>query len=199
MCYCINEMDTLAYIARNPETKFWMGPVTSFWSRILSLLQIFQRRFCFTNVTPKSKNRRKVYTLLSTIFHIIDVKGKPMNSVKKGTSNFYSPYRDEGITIRISILQWFVETCNLILYLVYFMFFVGLSPIADKFFNVYLVAFVMIIQPSFYISGDYRFRVNVANHGLFRALQIAFSVWAWAKYSTKFWCYTHDTPRTLLH
>ena len=45
--------------------------------------------------------------------------------------------RDNGIVIRISIIQWFVEMCNLVFYFIYIMYIFGWNLLADKFFNLY--------------------------------------------------------------
>ena len=84
--------------------------------------------------------------------------------------SYYRRRRDNGIVIRISILQWCVEMANLVFYFVYVTFFLGWSSQVDKFFNVYNVAFVMIVQPGFYVCADSNFRAVLTKYGVLYAV-----------------------------
>ena len=82
--------------------------------------------------------------------------------------------RDNGIVIRISIIQWFVEMCNLIFYFIYVMYIFGWNLLADKFFNLYCVLVIMVIQPAFYVTGDSQFRAALASRGFIHAMKAVF-------------------------
>ena len=82
--------------------------------------------------------------------------------------------RDNGIVIRISIIQWFLEMGHLIFYFIYVMYILGWNLLADKFFNLYLVAFHMVLQPAFYVTGDSQFRAALASRGFAHAIKAVF-------------------------
>ena len=82
--------------------------------------------------------------------------------------------RDNGVLIRISVIQWCVEMCNLVFYFIYVIFFIGWNLHVDKFFNIYNVAFVMIVQPAFYVSADANFRAILAKYGIVQAVKSIF-------------------------
>ena len=82
-------------------------------------------------------------------------------------------YRDNGIVLSISMIQWLLEVINLINYLVFFFFFNGWSKIIDKLYNIFIVSFYAIFQPAFYLNGDFRFRRNLDNKGFIEAFRLA--------------------------
>ena len=47
------------------------------------------------------------------------------------------------------------------------------STFMDKIFGLYLITFATIIQPAFYLNGDYKFRQNWAKKGPINAFKIA--------------------------
>lgn len=59
----------------------------------------------------------------------------------------------------------------MILILVFVSFVHGINHIIDKFFNLYVVTFIIIVQPAFYLTGDIEFRTNVANNGYLNAIK----------------------------
>ena len=63
--------------------------------------------------------------------------------------------------------------CHIIIYNIYVFNFYGSSIIADKFFNLYIFSFGQIIIPVFFLTGDFRYRMNVDNRGIFYALKKA--------------------------
>ena len=83
-------------------------------------------------------------------------------------------FRDNGIVISVSIAQWVFELFNIVFFICFLNFIVGYSLLIDKFFGLYNVITIMIIQPAFYLKGDETFRRNWANHGFFEAMKIAF-------------------------
>ena len=86
---------------------------------------------------------------------------------------FHSTFRDNGISISISIIQWATEIINQVIYYNYFLIFHGKSNFADKLFGLYTIAFIMIVQPAFYLNGDHKFRMDWATKGPIKALKIA--------------------------
>ena len=76
--------------------------------------------------------------------------------------------------IRISILQWLVEILNIFIFFTYIIYFSGWNLLADKFFNLYSLAFGIIIQPAFYVGGDVQFRTTLANKGVLHAVKLVF-------------------------
>lgn len=82
--------------------------------------------------------------------------------------------RDNGIVIRISIIQWFVEMCNLVFYFIYIMYIFGWNLLADKFFNLYCLFFHMVVHPAFYVTGDSQFRATLATRGFYPAIKAVF-------------------------
>ena len=87
------------------------------------------------------------------------------------TSNFV--FRDTGIVIQISILQWVVEVFQTSVYLFYMFNYRGKSHEMDKFFSLYMLAFTIIVIPLFYLNGDMKFRTDLANSGYITALKNA--------------------------
>ena len=79
--------------------------------------------------------------------------------------------KDNGIVISISIVQWGIEVVNTIMYFCYVHYLHGISNYADKLFNLYLITFIVIIQPSFYLNGDPEFRRNLANNGILATIK----------------------------
>ena len=82
--------------------------------------------------------------------------------------------RDNGVVIQISIIQWFVEMCNLVIYFIYIMYISGWTLLTDKFFNLYCLVFALVIQPAFYVTGDSQFRAALANRGFYQAIKAVF-------------------------
>ncbi len=73
------------------------------------------------------------------------------------------------MVISISIVQFFMELVQAIIILTYMNFVNGYSHILDKFFNLYVVSFVIIAGPSFYLAGDTEFRTLSSTNGYFLA------------------------------
>ena len=86
---------------------------------------------------------------------------------------YFFSFRDNGISISISIIQWAIEIINQVIYYCYIFILHGKSNFMDKLFGLYLISFTSIIQPAFYLSGDYEFRRNLATKGPIKALRIA--------------------------
>jgi hypothetical protein len=82
-------------------------------------------------------------------------------------------FRDTGIVIQISILQWVVEVFQTSVYLFYMFYYRGKSHEMDKFFSLYMLAFTIIVIPLFYLNGDMRFRTDLAKSGYITALKNA--------------------------
>ena len=82
-------------------------------------------------------------------------------------------FRDTGIVIQISILQWVVEVFQTSVYLFYMFNYRGKSHEMDKFFSLYMLAFTIIVIPLFYLNGDMKFRTDLANSGYITALKNA--------------------------
>ena len=96
------------------------------------------------------------------------------------STNIFFNCRDNGITISISIIQWAFEVMNMVLWYSYIFLFHGNSNFMDKFFSLYLISFTMIIQPAFYLNGDFVFRRNWAVKGPIKALKIALFQWLYS-------------------
>ena len=75
--------------------------------------------------------------------------------------------------ISISICQWVLEVVHLVVYLSYVFLMYGQNFIMDNIFQVYLMAFGFVLQPSFYLMGDKAFRNDLADKGLITALKTA--------------------------
>ena len=50
----------------------------------------------------------------------------------------------------------------------------GIDTLADKYFELYKIFSMMVIQPCFYLRADETFRRNWANLGAMNAIKIAF-------------------------
>ena len=92
---------------------------------------------------------------------------------KKSMPTLPSLCRDQGVVISISIVQWSIEMCHLLIYHIYIFLIYGRSNTFDKFFHLYLISFGNIIMPLFYLNGDIRFRTNITNRGIIYALRKA--------------------------
>ena len=84
-------------------------------------------------------------------------------------------HRDNGISIQISIVQWGIEIVNQIVYVCFVLFLHGNSYFIDRLMGLYVISFTMIIQPAFYLNGDYKFRRNWDKKGPISAIKSA--VW----------------------
>ena len=102
----------------------------------------------------------------------MSIQTPDLNTVK--CEYIYLFFRDNGIVISVSIAQWVFELFNIVFFICFLNFIIGYSLLIDKFFGLYNVVTIMIIQPSFYLKGDETFRRNWANHGFFEAMKIAF-------------------------
>ena len=80
-------------------------------------------------------------------------------------------FRDMGIVINISILQWIVEVTMYVFSLVFLFFMAGISSDLDKFFALFMSAFTIIVLPAFYLHGDIEFRTDLAQNGYLTALK----------------------------
>ena len=80
-------------------------------------------------------------------------------------------FRDNGIVISISVIQWIVEVLHMNIFYFYIYMIVGYSNIIDKFFNLYLITITIIILPSFYLKGEAAFRRNLTVNGPFKAMK----------------------------
>ena len=88
-------------------------------------------------------------------------------------SNDTIHFRDTGIVINISILQWIVEVAVYIFTFLYLVFVAGNSSVLDKFFTLFMTGFTIIVLPAFYLNGDIEFRTDLAENGYFTALKNA--------------------------
>ena len=76
---------------------------------------------------------------------------------------------------------------------IYTIFFLGWNHYVDKFFNLYNVAFAMIILPAFYVSADSNFRTHLAKYGIFSAVKYVLKNWntftctLWSLKFSKIW------------
>ena len=96
-----------------------------------------------------------------------------MNHAHKKHNLIYIDFRDNGIVISISIAQLIFEFINVVFYGVYMNFFYGMNgELMDKFFALYNITTLMVIQPSFYLKGDENFRKNWVNHGPIQAIKM---------------------------
>ena len=99
---------------------------------------------------------------------------------------FFLHHRDNGISIQISIVQWGIEIVNQIVYVCFVLFLHGNSYFIDRLMGLYVISFTMIIQPAFYLNGDYKFRRNWDKKGPISAIKSAVwdCVWGvlWQKY-----------------
>lgn len=68
-------------------------------------------------------------------------------------------------------MEWIVEVLQMFVILAYVHFLNGYSPVVDKFFALYVVAFFTIVQPAFYLAGDNEFRTDIANYGFLMAVK----------------------------
>ena len=90
-----------------------------------------------------------------------------------GKETYRRRKKDNGMVIYVSIVQWALEVINLIIYITYIFFFNGAYRIFDIYFQLYLIAFPVLIHPSFYLTGDIRFRTNLQAKGFWYALKEA--------------------------
>ena len=78
-------------------------------------------------------------------------------------------YRDNGISIQISVYQLYTEFFRALLILLYIIS--GKSSFLSQIMGFFNSTMVYIIQPLFYLHGDVNFRKRVSNHGLCEALK----------------------------
>ena len=104
---------------------------------------------------------------------------------------FFLHHRDNGISIQISIIQWSIEIVNQIVYVCYVLFLHGNSYFIDRLMGLYVISFTMIIQPAFYLNGDYKFRRNWDKKGPISAIKSAVCDCEWEFWWQKIW--THKT------
>lgn len=118
-----------------------------------------------------SSNIPEAFMLYACFKAIRDQNEKVKDMI--GEKHYSLRKRDNGILISISIVQWSLEFIFFIFNYIYFVFLWGQSNFADKFFSLYSFTFTVIIQPSFYLSGDAAFRRNLENQGLIKAVWLA--------------------------
>ena len=80
-------------------------------------------------------------------------------------------FRDNGIVISISLIQWIVEFIHMVIYYSYIYMLNGYSNLIDKFFNLYAIVVNVIILPCFYLNGEAAFRRNLVTFGPMRAMK----------------------------
>ena len=90
----------------------------------------------------------------------------------KGHHNRNS-FRDNGIVISISVIQWIVEVLHMTIFYLYSYMKTDYTNIIDQFFNLYAIIITVIILPSFYLNGEAAFRRNLAIYGSFKAMKNA--------------------------
>ena len=101
---------------------------------------------------------------------MIIVAPKPFDKLTLQNA-YYTFFRDMGIVINISILQWIVEVAMYIFSLVFLFFMAGISSDLDKFFALFMTAFTIIVLPAFYLHGDIEFRTYLTQNGYLTALK----------------------------
>ena len=97
------------------------------------------------------------------LFEVVELKNKHFKQ--------RNIFRDNGIVISISVIQWIVEVLHMNIFYFYIYMIVGYSNIIDKFFNLYLIIIMVVVLPSFYLNGEAAFRRNLVAHGPFRAMK----------------------------
>ena len=103
-------------------------------------------------------------------------------------------FRDNGIVISISIIQWIAELIHNAIFYFYIFLLVGYSNTFDKFFNLYLITIMVIILPSFYLNGEAAFRRNLVVHGPFKAMKNVIVGKMWITQENNLW----TLPKTIL-
>ena len=86
---------------------------------------------------------------------------------------FWNSFRDNGIVISISVIQWIVEVLHMTIFYLYSYMKTDYTNIIDQFFNLYAIIITVIILPSFYLNGEAAFRRNLAIYGSFKAMKNA--------------------------
>ena len=139
---------------------------------VISYYSIFACKVSFVTYMILSSNLTEAYFLYQC-FDKIHAQTESMQWVLQ-KEVYTRRRRDNGIQIRISIIQWFVEMCNLVFYFIYIMYIFGWNLLADKFFRLYGLLFNMVIQPAFYLTGDSQFRATLATRGFYPAMKAVF-------------------------
>ncbi len=139
--------------------------------KVCSRDNVVSKLFCTTSILANlilSSNIPEAFGLYICFKHIRIQNENVKDMI--GEKHYRQRKQDNGIVIYISIVQWVIEMINFILYHVYIYFIHGISNFADKFYSLYLMAFILMIQPCFYITGDATFRRKVMEDGIWVAM-----------------------------
>ena len=80
-------------------------------------------------------------------------------------------YRDQGMIFSVSISQWIMEACLVVLILIYNKYFHMKSIIWDRHFGNFNAFIGLVIHPAFIFMGDFNFRRKWQEEGLMNALR----------------------------
>ena len=80
-------------------------------------------------------------------------------------------FRDNGITIQIMIYQVYTELILFLGFMILTLLPIEKNMIVQKFAGILSTFSIFVIQPLFYLNGDFNFRNKVQNEGLWRALK----------------------------
>ena len=72
----------------------------------------------------------------------------------------------------ISLYQWMMEVCHMILILIYFYFSFGKNIVVDRCASMFNALIGLVIHPAFIFMGDFQFRRNLEQKGFMKALKI---------------------------
>ena len=120
------------------------------------------------------------------LFEVVELKNKHFKQ--------RNIFRDNGIVISISVIQWIVEVLHMNIFYFYIYMIVGYSNIIDKFFNLYLIIIMVVVLPSFYLNGEAAFRRNLVVHGPFKAIKNVIVGKMWITQENNLW----TLPKTIL-
>ena len=146
-----------------------------FWCR---KLQIWNYNFgtfqqCHITSIFKIQNFPWVIHVFDKIKLILDTTG--LNKTTKlilptnDTRFFLFHFRDNGITIQISIYQIYTKLFMFLILLIFIL--IEKTPFISRIFGLINCMIHYVIQPIFYLNGDVNFRQRVLNQGIWKALK----------------------------
>jgi hypothetical protein len=79
---------------------------------------------------------------------------------------------EDGIVTTITIWQWILEFILNIAFIIFVNTFLGLNKFLDQTLGILTAGINLIILPGFYLLADHQFRLEVIDHGFFKALWV---------------------------
>ena len=136
--------------------SFWNSSWNSFWNSFSNFLEILLRILLDSNLL---NDRRQNWSLETWGLRSLTLK-----------NHIFPPFfRDNGITMQISIYQIY---CEIFLFLTVLIFIVvEKTTFWARIFGFIGSTMVYVIQPIFYLFGDINFRNRVSNQGIWKAMK----------------------------